>query len=161
MPCQSRKILYTSDLSYLHCIHDRENWNSQQCHASQGRYSTPLIFHISTAFMIERTETVNSAMPVKEDTLHLWSFAWWWAGMGQRDNIPPRFQRMAQQQQQQQQMPTGGKPPNQQMQTQPPMSMGGLGSGGGGGMTSMPPMAGWLSFFSLSLFFFSTWVHLV
>ncbi|XP_076471182.1 eukaryotic translation initiation factor 4 gamma 2-like [Babylonia areolata] len=60
-------------------------------------------------------------------------------GGGQRDNLPPRFQRMAQQQQQhQQQMSQGVKPPGRQT---PPMTMGAPpGALIGTGMSASPPL---------------------
>ncbi|XP_070199446.1 eukaryotic translation initiation factor 4 gamma 2-like, partial [Littorina saxatilis] len=61
-------------------------------------------------------------------------------GMAQRENIPPRFQRMAQQQQ----GGPGGKGLGQTMSGQPPMAMGGPGGPGGGMMSSLPPVTGGL-----------------
>lgn len=58
--------------------------------------------------------------------------------MAQRENIPPRFQRMAQQQQ----GGPGGKGLGQTMSGQPPMAMGGPGGPGGGMMSSLPPVTG-------------------
>ena len=68
--------------------------------------------------------------------------------MGQRDNIPPRFQRMAQQQQQ---TVLGGKGPGPQMQQQQSLGSGPGGLGGGGLVSASPPLAGRHSWCFLSV----------
>ena len=49
-------------VSYLHCIHDKTKTVNSPMPVKQD--TLHLIFHICAAFMIERTETVNSAIPV-------------------------------------------------------------------------------------------------